>query len=150
MLGAVKLQALALIGGLLMVMSLPAAAQDEFPYKDGSYWEVSGIHVNDGASLKYAKHLANQWTSSMEFGKQQGWLKSYHVLSNEYAREGEPDLYLITVFDTMPDAAENEKRAKAWRAQMQTTIEKLNKESGDRAEYRKLGSTILLREMILR
>jgi hypothetical protein len=149
-LGIIKLQTLALIGGLLLAISLPAAAQDEYPYKQGSYWEVTGIHVNDGAALKYANHLATKWTSAMEYGRQQGWTKSYHVLSNEYPRKGEPDLYLIRIFDVMPDAAENEKRAKAWREHMKTTIKQLDDESGDRAEYRTVGSNVLLREMIIR
>ena len=86
----------------------------------------------------------------MEYGRQQGWTKSYHVLSNEYPRQGEPDLYLIRIFDVMADAAENEKRAKAWREHMKKTIKQLDAESGDRAEYRTIGSNVLLRELILR
>jgi hypothetical protein len=144
------LYAAALIGGVMLAMSLPAAAQDEYPYKEGSYWQVTGIHVKDGAALKYANHLATKWNSSMAFGKQQGWMKDYYVLANEYPREGEPDLYLVTVFDQMPDAAESERRGKAWREYMKATIQQLDKESGDRAEYRTIGGDMLLREMILR
>lgn len=127
-------------------VSTPAAAQG-WPMTPGDYWEVSAIDVADGSSLAYATFLDDRWRSNQEFAKSQGWIKSYHVLSNEYARKDEPELYLITVFDKMVDPAEGERRRIAFEAHNQRTTAQLQAESGDRVKIRTLAGDMLLREM---
>ena len=122
----------------------------EPPFIPGDYWEVSGIKVADGAGLKYAKHLASEWRRSMEFAKSKGWVKDYMVLSNIHARADESDLYLITVFENMATVEEGEARRKAWIEWSKKNMEQMQKESGDRAEYRTLMSDQLLRHMKFR
>ncbi len=122
----------------------------EPPFIPGDYWEVSGIKVADGAGLKYAKHLAAEWRRSMEFAKSQGWIKDYMVLANIHARADESDLYLITVFESMASVEEGEKRREAWIEWSKKNMEQMQKESGDRAEYRTLMSDQLLRHMKFR
>lgn len=130
---------------LSMPMAAPAAAQD-FPLVAGDYAEFSGIYVEDGAAFKYARHLADQWVKSQEFAKKQGWISDYKIYMNVNPREGEPNIYLMTSFASMPDAAEQDRRAKAYDKWAQKTAQQMIAESGNRAEYRKLLSSILVQE----
>ncbi len=146
-----RLQVLAVVGVLSMAVAGPAAAQDsENPFKRGAYWSVTGIHVNDGSGLKYANHLANNWVRSQEFAKSKGWISGYHILSNAYPREGEPDIYLVTIFKEMTSAEEDDKRSKDWLEFNKSTMAKMQAESGERAEYRTVGGDMLLTEMMKR
>jgi len=149
-LDGVKSWAVAAVGVTMLAVATPTLAQEENPWKEGNYWDVSSIHVKDGSGLKYAQFLASSWVKNQEFAKSQGWISSYMVLSNEYPREGEPDLYLIRVYASMPSTDEADKRAEAWREFNKKTMAQMQSESGARADYRTVGSQLLLREMVLR
>ena len=132
---------------LSFAFSSPALAQDEWPFDFGDFVEVSGIDVDDGHDLDYAKHLAGLWKKGQDYAKQQGWITSYEVLQNPYARKGEPDIYLVTHFPNFASPAEENKRDLAYRAYMQRTIAQLETESGERAKYRTLSGSMLLRQL---
>lgn len=134
---------------LTVPMAAPAAAQ-EFPLEPGEYSEVSGIFVNDGAEFRYAQHLADVWVANLEFSKSQGWVTDYKIYANLNPREGEPNIYLMTTFARLPDAAEQERRNAAWREFTRTSVEQQISESGDRAEYRTVQSSMLLQEYTVR
>jgi hypothetical protein len=146
----VKSWAVAVVGVAMLAVATPTLAQEENPWKQGSYWNVSGIHVKDGSGLKYAQFLASNWVKNQEFAKSQGWISNYMVLSNPYPREDEPDLYLIQVFASMPSSDEADKRGQAFREFNKKTMAQLQAESGSRADYRTMGSQLLLRELVLR
>jgi hypothetical protein len=136
-----------LIGALAMNV---AQAQEEPPFIPGDYWEVTGIDVSDGAGLKYARWLADEWRKNLEFSKSQGWIKDYIVLNNVHPRSDEPDLYLIRIFENMATVEEGEKRREAYMAWAKKSMDKMAAESGNRAEYRTIMSTSLLRHMNFR
>jgi hypothetical protein len=127
-----------------------AQAQDEPPFIGGDYWEVTGVKTADGAGLKYARWLAGEWRKNGEFAKSQGWIKDFMVISNVHARSDEPDLYLIRVFENMATVEEGEKRRKAYMAWVKKSMDKMQEESGNRAEYRTVMSTSLLQHMKFR
>lgn len=142
--------ALAVVGALLLAVSLPATAQDENPWKAGNYWNVSGIHVKDGGGLKYAQYLATEWVRMQEYSKSQGWISDFMVLSNTHPREGEPNLYLITIAPSLPSSDEADKRGRMMREFNKTTIAQMQAQSAGRAEIRELGSQMQLRQLVLR
>ena len=125
----------------------PALAQDAYPMDQGDYVELSAIQIDDGHSVDYLNHVTGMWRRGQDFAKAQGWISSYEVMSNVYPRKGEPDIYLVIRMPRLADAAEEQKRDTAYRAHMQRTIAQLETESGDRAKYRHLGGTMLLREL---
>ena len=127
-----------------------AQAQDEPPFISGDYWEVTGIKVADGAGLKYARWLAGEWRKNSDFAKSQGWIKDFMVISNVHARSDEPDLYLIRVFENMATVEEGEERRKQYMEWAKKSMDKMAEESGNRAEYRTVMSTSLLRHMKFR
>jgi len=134
----------------LAVMPFAVAHADEYPLVQGDYVEVGTISIDDGHDLDYAKHLAGVWRKTEEFSLKQGWITGYEILSNEYKRAGEPDLYLVTRFARLADPAEAEKRRAAYQAYFQTTIAQEEAQSGERAKYRHVMGTMLLRQLKFR
>lgn len=132
-----------------LTFSAPAAAQN-LPLMPGEYWEVTGIDVDDGAGVRYANWLATEWRQFNDFAKSQGWISDYLILTNVHNRKDEADFYLITKYASLPDAAESERRAAAFRQQAQRTDTQLASESGQRAQYRHVLNTQLLQEMKFR
>jgi hypothetical protein len=132
-----------------MVLTTSAFAQD-WPLAGGDYWEVAGIDVKDGGDLKYATWLATEWKKNAEFAKSKGWIKDYKIFSNNYPRSGEPDLYLVRVMESVVSGEEGEKRYQEYREWSKKTMEQLDTENGNRAEYREVLNSSLLQELLFR
>jgi len=139
----------AALGAAMMVSAVPAAAQD-IPLTSGNFWNVSEITIDDGHFSTYADYLAGRWRKQEEFAKSKGWIKDYYILGNNNKRAGEPDLYLVEVFDHMTTPAEDLVREKEMNAFMAQTSRQGEAGSADRAKYRHLGGTMLLQEQVFR
>lgn len=137
------------LGASSMMMASGALAQ-EWPLAPGDYWEVTGIDIKDGGGLKYAEWLASEWRENLEFSKSQGWIKDFMILSNVHARSDEPDLYLVTVTESIVSAADGQERMQEYMAWRKKTLEQMASESGNRAEYREVMSESLLRVLSFR
>jgi hypothetical protein len=122
-------------------------AQDAYPMDEGDLVDLSAIQIDDGHTVDYLNHVTGLWRKGQEFSKSQGWITSYEVMMNMHPRKGEPDIYLLVRYPRMVDAAEGLKRDQAYRAHMQRTVTQLEAESGDRAKFRHLAGSMLLREM---
>jgi hypothetical protein len=118
--------------------------------KAGNYWTVSGIKVKPGQGLRYANELANVWMKNQEYAKSKGWISAYHVLGNPYPRNGEPNMYLITVFSDMVDQVESDRRGVEMRTMNKQTMEQAQAAIAGRAEYTESTGTVLLREQVRR
>jgi hypothetical protein len=132
---------------LSLAFSTPALAQDAWPMDQGDFVEFAAIQIDDGHTLDYLNHVTGLWRKGQDFAKAQGWITSYEVMTNVYPRKGEPDVYLLVRFPRLADAAEEAKRDVAYRAHMARTLAQLESESGDRAKYRHLAGSMLLREL---
>jgi hypothetical protein len=137
------------LGASSMLLATRAMA-DEWPLAPGNYWEVTGVKIKDGGGLGYANFLASEWRENQEFAKSKGWIKSYTIFSNSYPRPGEPDIYLVTVTEDIPSAATSEKRQDEYMAWRKKTLAQMEKESGNRAEFREVISNSLLQELTFR
>ena len=93
------------LGAAAAMTSAVASAQDQWPLVFGDYWEVTGIDLKDGGALNYAQWLASEWKDNLEFSKSQGWIKGYKLFSNVHPRAGEPDIYLVTISESIVSAA---------------------------------------------
>jgi hypothetical protein len=136
--------------GVSTTMMSGSALAEEWPFKGGDYWEVTGIDIQDGGGYKYAKWLATEWRKDLEFAKSKGWIKDYMVIANVHARSDEADLYLIRVRESIVSAEEGEKRQKEYMEWQSKSIEKMQAESGNRAEYRTVMSDSLLQVLKFR
>ena len=135
------------LGAAATLWCVPAAAQ-ELPLKSGDFWDVGAITIDDGHFPQYADFLASQYRKTMEFQKSKGWIKGYYILSNLNKRQGEPDLYLVTVFDHVTSPAEDIQREKEMNAFLAQSTRDASAQSGQRATYRHLGSDMLLQQMV--
>lgn len=142
-------KALTIVSAAVMVFTSPAVAQD-FPVRGGDYWTVAEVTIDDGHFGDYADHLAGLYRKSIDFQKSKGWIKASYILANVNKRAGEPDLYLVTIADRPTTPDEDEARAKETNAYLQSSARQGDKQSGERAKYRKLGGTMLLQELVYR
>ncbi|GGD63033.1 hypothetical protein GCM10010990_10610 [Croceicoccus mobilis] len=117
------------------------------PFTSADYVEVTGVTIDDGHGLEYANFLAENWVKDQAFAKSKGWITGYEVLVNSFPRKGEPDVYLITRWAEWATPADEEARAAAYREYKAKSMTDLQKESGMRAEYRHVESSMLLRAM---
>ena len=146
------MKAVSLLGAVIavtMAFASPhsALAADEWPLEPGNYVDMSMIKVDDGHGLDYANYLAAGWRKTQDFAKSQGWITDYQIWVNEYPREGEANIYLVTWFPKFADSAEEKKRDDAYKAFMQKSEAEMQAESGKRAEYRHLSGGMLFRSM---
>ena len=145
-----KVSIVAVLAASSVLFSANALAEDEWPFIGGDYWEVTGIDIQDGGSWTYANWLADEWRKDLDFAKSKGWIKDYMIIANVHARSDEPDLYLVRVRDSIVSAAEGEKRQKEYMEWQAKSIEKMQAESGNRAEYRTVMSDSLLQVLKFR
>ena len=140
---------LAALGAATMAFASPAVAQD-IPLANGNYWNVFEVSVSDGHFSNYADYLAGEYRKQQDFMKSKGWIKDYYILANFNKRAGEPDLYLVQIFDHMTTPAEDLAREKEMNAFMAQTTRQGEAGSGERAKYRTLGGSMLLQEQVYR
>jgi hypothetical protein len=138
---------IAALGAAALVVPSMAFAQ-ELPLRTGEFWDVGSISVDDGHFGDYADFLASEYRKNMEFQKSKGWIKGYHILSNINPRDGEPDLYLVTIFDHVPTPAEDVAREKEANAFLAQTTRQGMAGSAHRATFRHLKGDMLLQEML--
>lgn len=142
------------VAAVTMCISLGTFAStanaDEWPLVEGDFWDVTGVEIKDGGALAYANFLAGEWRENQEFAKSKGWIKGYMIFSNVHARPGEPDLYLVSITDKLVSGAESDKRSNEYMEWRKKTIAQMEKESGNRAEFRDVISGSLLEELKFR
>lgn len=134
---------------VMLAASTPAMAQQS-SYKSGDLWVAARIDVEDGQFENYMDWLNKVWAPNQEFAKSQGWINAYHVLSNVNARDGEPDLILITQFTEMPSVAEGERRDAIMNQRMNQDDHSSDAASGARTKMRRQIGSTLYRELLKR
>jgi hypothetical protein len=144
-----RMMMLAALSASMMMLSVPAAAQD-IPLVGGNFWNVTEVTIDDGHFSTYADYLAGQYRKQEEFAKSKGWIKDYYILSNNNKRSGEPDLYLVEVFDHVTTPAEDIAREKEMNAYLAQTTRQGEAGSANRAKYRHIGGTMLLQQLLYR
>lgn len=149
-----KLGKTMMMAGAMLIaapVALPVAvAAQQFPLVAGDYTSLSGIFIEDGGNLAYAKHLAGAWAKEQEYAKSKGWISDYKIYYNVDARDGEPQIYLSSTYRDIPNGAEIEQRNREWEAWSKKTDAQLDAEAGDRAKFRKLRGTMMLQEYTIR
>lgn len=137
----------AVLAATSLLSAVPLAAQ-EIPLKAGDFWSVTDIKINDGHTADYADYLAGTWRKSMDWQVSKGYIKGYKMLTNVNPRSGEPDMFLVTIYDHVPSATEADAQTKAVNAYLATTDRSMEAASGERAKYRqRMGSSLLQEEV---
>ncbi len=140
----------ALIAAALAVGLAAPAVAAESRYEFGNVWYVSDIDVLDGQFENYMTWLADEWVKFRKLNAEYGNEVGYYVLANTQARDGEPDLYLVTInkdFQTIAEGLATEKKINEAVAKDRRQFEK---EGAERAPMRKTMGSIELIELRLK
>ncbi len=140
---------LAAFGAATMLIATPAIAQ-EVPLIPGDYWEATEIEIEDGKFSDYADYLTDRWRKNQEFSKSKGWIKDYMILGTVNARAGEPDLFLVSIYDRQPTAVEQMSREKEFDAFMRTNARQEDVAFAGRGKIRKVGGSMLMQRLLFR
>jgi hypothetical protein len=132
--------ALAAVG---LGFAAPAAAQN-MPMTSGDYVEMTSVSIDDGHNMDYANFLATKWKAQEEFAKSQGWITGYEILANANKRPGEPDLYLVVRYRSLPDAAEQAHRDQVMHDHAKMDDAAMDADSAGRAKFRHVTGSQLL------
>jgi hypothetical protein len=130
-----------------LLFAAPAGAQQR-SYAPGPLWDVASIKVEDGQFENYLDFLNRQWRDNQAYAKSQGWILDYYILSNEYPRADEPDIYLVTRYADFPSNAEIKRRDALMLEHMKSDPHALDRQSGERVKMRTLKGTMMLRELV--
>ncbi len=132
-----------------IAFSTTASAQDS-AYTPGTYWDVQAVHVENGQFENYLDFMADTYRRGQDFARSSGWISGFDILVNVNAREGEPDLYIITRLPRLATPEESVERERLYNEHMSQTTRNATQASGQRVSMRRLGSNMLLQELNLR
>lgn len=131
------------------VLVTPVPAQEP-SFKPGTVWNFSYIQVEPGQMQRYIDFLSGDWKKINELGKKEGYVVSYHVLSVNNARAGEPDLILAIEFKDYFSNAEQLAQQKKVEALLAADQRKMEAQSGERKVLRKFAGGMELQELVLK
>jgi hypothetical protein len=134
---------------ILIATSAPGITQQS-SVKPGTLWTSARIDVKEGQYENYMDYLTKVWIPSQEFAKSQGWISEYHILNTMNAREGEPDIILVTRFNDFPSAAEMERRDAIMNERMKQDDHSSDAAFGQRGTMRQMLGSITYREVVKR
>lgn len=137
----------AVAGALGLAAATPAFAQAS-SYDLGAVWYVTSVDVEPGQFETYMDYLKGEWVKANEFGRQQGILLGYHVLSVNNARQGEPDLFLVIVNKDYMTKAQGLEFEKKLNAHLATDRRKDEAASAGRAPMRTIMGDMQLQELV--
>ena len=128
----------------------PAAAQDNTRnWEYGNVIATTQVHLEPGSMNAYLNDLNGLWRIFLDQQIKDGNTVTYRIIQNAFARDGEPDLILITehpnwaAFDLSSDYYDK------LTVQLQGSLDKARSASLDRGKLRRLGSENVYREIVL-
>jgi hypothetical protein len=127
-----------------------ASAAPAVSYAPGSVWETSRIEILPGQFQNYMDWLKNNWKPNMEFLKAEGWLLSYHVLTVNERRDGEPHMILVQEWRDYPTIAQNEELNNKWLARQRSNPREAATQNGARQVMRIGRGGMQLQELVLK
>ena len=131
------------------VLSLPANAQLDTTYKEGSVTEVTYLKIEYGHFDEYVDWLNSTWKPLNEAKKKSGLIIDYRVYT---ARPRKPDEPNVIFMITYPNMAAFDRRVEenAVAVEMIGSAKEQDEARIARSAYRKRLGTELIREVILK
>jgi hypothetical protein len=91
----------AVIASSFLTGAAVSAQVVERVWDNGTVWTISQVDVKPGRYNAYMKYLREVALPRVEYGKRTGNLVSYHVLSVQNPRHGEPDVLIVQELKNM-------------------------------------------------
>jgi hypothetical protein len=146
-----KTRALGALAGLLSIVALSGSvvAADR-PYTEGAVVNVSAVRTEPGMFEEYMKYLAGPYKQSMEEQKKAGVIIDYAIYAAIPRREGDPDLYLITVYKNMAALDDLDAKTDAITEKIFGSMDQQTSATVARGKLRTLVGSELIRELNLK
>jgi hypothetical protein len=119
-------------------------------YTPGTVWTFTNVVIEPGQFENYMDFLDKEYKKSNEFGIKEGNIVSYHVLSVNNPRNGEPDLILAVESKDYFTNAQQLEQQKRFEAYMAKDNRKMTTESGERKVMRRFIGGMELQELKLK
>ena len=132
-----------------MATAGPAMTQER-SYRPGTVWTASRIKILPGQFDNYMDFLDGQWKRIQEFGKKEGVVLNYHVLSVNNARKDEPDLILLIETKDYMTTAQQDAFNDKMNAFLASDDRKQGAASAARGPMRELQGSVEYQELILK
>jgi hypothetical protein len=133
-----------------VTMAQTAAPAPAISHTSGSVWQSSRIEIVPGQFENYMDWLKNNWKPNMEFLKAEGWLLSYHVLSVNHRRDGEPHLILVQEWRDYPTTAQMDQLTDKWLASRRSNDREAATQNGARQVMRIQRGSMQMQELVLK
>ena len=139
----------AVIGAIMLSLTITASAQVKRPYHNGSVWQISFIQMKPGMDTAYLSYLAADWKRNQEALKKDGQILSYKVIQTEGHSATDFNLLLMVEYKDLATMEANQPKADALAQQIVGTDEKQMQGYRDRLAIREVLGTRLSREIVL-
>lgn len=143
-----KLLAAVAVAAMTFLAAPATFADSRYDYE--RVWYVTGIDVLDGQFENYTSWLAEEWSKFRKLNAQYGNEVGYHVLVNSSPRDGEPDMYLVTINKDFLKIAEGLALEKKVNDTMAKDRQQFEAEGAGRAPMRKIMGSMELIELKLK
>ncbi len=128
--------------------SLPANAQDnERNWDNGNVIATSQVYTEPGMFNAYINDLRGLWRVFLDQQIKDGNVVSYRMLVNSFARDGEPDLILITEHPNWAAFDLSNEYYEELTEKLQGSLDSARDASIDRGKLRRLGGNSVYQEI---
>ena len=130
------------------MFSVPAAAQDnDRNWENGNVIATTQVFTDPGMFNAYINDLRGLWRVFLDQQIEDGNVVSYRMLVNSFARDGEPDLLLITEHPNWAAFDLSSEYFDALTEKLQGSLAKARDASIERGKLRRLGGNSVYQEI---
>jgi hypothetical protein len=134
---------------IIIALSTAYAQMVSRPYRNGTVWNLTFVHIKPGMDNTYLTYLTTDWKREQEALKQQGMIVSYKVIAAEAHSPADWNLMLMTEYRDLATMEANEAKAEALAQQLLGGDEKIRQGYRERTEIREIVGERLAREVVL-
>ena len=130
------------------MFSVPAAAQDnDRNWENGNVIATTQVFTDPGMFNAYINDLRGLWRVFLDQQIEDGNVVSYRMLVNSFARDGEPDLLLITEHPNWAAFDLSSEYFDALTEKLQGSLAKARDATIERGKLRRLGGNAVYQEI---
>ncbi len=130
------------------MFSVPAAAQDnDRNWENGNVIATTQVFTEPGMFNAYINDLRGLWRVFLDQQIEDGNVVSYRMLVNSFARDGEPDLLLITEHPNWAAFDLSSEYFDALTEKLQGSLAKARDATIERGKLRRLGGNAVYQEI---
>jgi hypothetical protein len=141
--------ALAVLLTASLTISSAVAQDNSRNWEYGNVIATTQVHINPGSLNAYLNDLNGLWRVFLDQQIKDGNAISYRIIENAFARDGEPNLILVTEHPNWAAFDLSNEYFEELSVKLQGSLDNSRQASLDRGKLRTIGSNHVYREIIL-